>query len=63
MDIKSIEKIKVFLKNELDLDDSSISLGVKLSSRNNTLLPISMWSYGLIDYDELDKFYKFLYQN
>tara|TARA_B100000212_G_scaffold154750_1_gene116403 strand:+ start:885 stop:1076 length:192 start_codon:yes stop_codon:yes gene_type:complete len=63
MDIKSFEKIIEFLKNEIGLDDSTISLGVKLSKKDNTLLPVSMWSYGLIDCKELNKFYKFLYQN
>ena len=63
MDIKSYEKIIEFLKNDIGLDDSTISLGVKLSKKHNTLLPVSMWSYGLIDCNELNKFYKFLYQN
>tara|TARA_Y100000589_G_scaffold61583_1_gene52714 strand:+ start:150 stop:341 length:192 start_codon:yes stop_codon:yes gene_type:complete len=63
MDIKSFEKILEFLKNDIGLDDSTISLGVKLSKKDNTLLPVSMWSYGLIDCKELNKFYKFLYQN
>ena len=63
MDIKSFEKIIEFLKNDIGLDDSTISLGVKLSKKDNTLLPVSMWSYGLIDCKELNKFYKFLYQN
>ena len=63
MDIKSFEKIIEFLKNEIGLDDSTISLGVKLSKKDNTLLPVSMWSYGLLDCKELNKFYKFLYQN
>ena len=63
MSTKSFEKIVEFLKNDIGLDDSTISLGVKLSNKNNTLLPVSMWSYGSIDYYELNKFYKFLYQN
>ena len=59
---KSFEKIYDFLKYDLCLDDSCILLGLKLSSKNNTLLPISLWSYGIIDCEELDKFYKFLYE-
>ena len=63
MHTKSLKKIKNFLKNDLGLDDPSILLGLKLSYKNKSLLPVSMWSYGIIDYKELDKFYKFLYTN
>tara|TARA_Y100001978_G_scaffold198493_1_gene211016 strand:+ start:1026 stop:1217 length:192 start_codon:yes stop_codon:yes gene_type:complete len=63
MNNKSFEKIVEFLKNDIGLDESTISLGIKLANKNNTLLPVSMWSYGLIDCYELNKFYKFLYQN
>mgnify|MGYP001376410773 CR=1 FL=1 len=63
MNVKSFEKIQKFLKNELGLDDSSILLGLKLSNKNKSLLPVSLWSYGIIDHEELDRFYKFLYEN
>ena len=51
-----------FLFNELDLDESSIELGIKLSIKNNTPLPILLWSYGMLTIDELDKLYSFLFQ-
>ena len=52
----------IYLLNEIGLDDSSIELGIKLSIKNNTPLPILLWSYGMITIDELDKLYSFLFQ-
>jgi len=51
-----------FLFNELGLEESSIELGIKLSIKNNTPLPILLWSYGLLTIEELDKLYSFLFQ-
>ena len=59
---KSLKKTEYFLKNELCLDEATILLALKLSNKNNISLPISMWSYGLITFDELDKFCKYLYE-
>ena len=53
----------LFLKNEIGLELSSIELGIKLSIRNNTPLPILLWSYGMLTIDELDKLYSFLFKN
>ena len=52
----------IFLADEIGLDESSIQLGLKLSIKNNTPLPILLWSYGMITIDELDKLYSFLFQ-
>ena len=52
----------IFLINELGLHESSIELGLKLSLKNNTSLPISLWSYGILTIEELDKLYSFLFQ-
>ena len=51
-----------YLFNELGLEESSIELGIKLSLKNNTPLPILLWSYGMLTIDELDKLYTFLFQ-
>ena len=51
----------VYLNKKLGLSYSSIHLGTKLSMRNNTSLPLTLWSYSLITTDELDKFYDFLW--
>ena len=56
----SNKKMISFLVDEIGLQESSIELGLKLSIKNNTPLPILLWSYGLLTIEELDKLYKFL---
>ena len=53
----------IYLFNEVGLKESSIELGLKLSIKNNTPLPILLWSYGMLTIDELDKLYSFLFKN
>ena len=52
----------IFLVNEIGLDESLIKLGMKLSIRNKTPLPISLWSYGMLTIEELDRLYTFLFK-
>ena len=52
----------IYLINEIGLDESSIELGLKLSIKNNTSLPILLWSYGMLTIEELDKLYSFLFE-
>ena len=52
----------VYLFNVSGLDESTIELGIKLSLKNNTPLPILLWSYGMLTIEELDKLYSFLFQ-
>ncbi len=52
----------IYLFNEVGLEESSIELGLKLSIKNNTPLPILLWSYGMLTIEELDKLYSFLFQ-
>ena len=52
----------IYLFNEVGLEESSIELGLKLSIKNKTPLPILLWSYGMLTIDELDKLYSFLFQ-
>ena len=52
----------IYLFDVLGLDESTIELGIKLSIKNNTPLPISLWGYGMLTIDELDELYKFLFQ-
>ena len=54
--------IIIFLSNEVGLEESSIELGLKLTIKNNTSLPILLWSYGMLTIEELDKLYSFLFQ-
>ena len=52
----------LYLFNDLGLKPSSIELGLKLSIKNNTPLPILLWSYGMLTIEELDKLYSFLFK-
>ena len=52
----------IYLFNVVGLDESSIELGIKLSLKNHTPLPILLWSYGMLTIEELDKLYSFLFQ-
>ena len=52
----------IYLFNEVGLEESSIELGIKLSLKNNTPLPILLWSYGMLTIEELDKLYSFLFK-
>ena len=52
----------IYLFDVLGLDESTIELGIKLSMKNNTPLPILLWSYGMLTIEELDKLYSFLFQ-
>ena len=51
-----------YLFYEVGLGESSIELGIKLSKKNNSPLPILLWSYGMLTIEELDKLYSFLFQ-
>ena len=62
MDNFTSKNMIIYLVNEIGLDESSIELGIKLSKRNNTSLPILLWSYGMLTIEELDKLYSFLFQ-
>ena len=50
-----------YLINKLGLEESSIELGLKLSKKNNTQLPVLLWSYGMLTIEELDELYSFLF--
>jgi len=62
MNIHSQKEIIEFLYNEVGLEESSIELGIKLSIKNDTPLPILLWSYGMLTIEELDKLYSYLFQ-
>ena len=52
-----------FLFVDIGLSKSAINLGIKLSKKNNRSLPITLWSYGLINNDELERIYDYLWNN
>ncbi len=49
--------------DEIGLNESSIELGLKLSIKYNTPLPILLWNYGILTIEEMDEFYTFLFQS
>ena len=61
MNFKISNKELIYLNTELGLSYFSIHLGIKLSMKNNTSLPMALWSHSLITTDELDRFYDFLW--
>jgi len=56
------QEMIIYLFNVLGLDESTIELDIRLSKKNNTPLPILLWSYGILTIEELDKLYSFLFQ-
>ena len=52
----------IYLFNEVGIEESSIELGIKLSKKNNSPLPILLWSYGMLTIEELDELYSFLFK-
>ena len=52
-----------FLLTDIGLSKSAIKLGIRLSKKNNASLPITLWSYGLITIEELDRIYNYLWIN
>ena len=61
MNSKISDNVIIYLNKKIGLSYSTIHLGVKLSKRNNSPLPLALWSYGLITTDELDTLYDFLW--
>ena len=51
----------IYLNKRIGLSYTTIHLGIKLSKRDNTSLPMALWSYSLITIDELEKLYDILW--
>ena len=62
MNVNLYKEMIIYLINKLGLEESSIELGLKLSKKNNTQLPILLWSYGMLTIEELDELYSFLFK-
>ena len=58
----SNRKMIYYLKEKIGLEDSSIELGLKLSIKNKSPLPILLLSYGILTIDEMDELYTFLFK-
>ncbi len=61
MNVYLYKEMIIYLINKLGLEESSIELGLKLSKKNNTQLPVLLWSYGMLTIEELDELYSFLF--
>ena len=61
MNSKISNNVIIYLNTKIGLSYSAIHLGIKLSKRNKTTLPLALWSYSLITTDELDKLYDFIW--
>ena len=61
MNSKISNRVIIYLNTKIGLSYSAIHLGIKLSKRNKTTLPLALWSYSLITTDELDKLYDFIW--
>ena len=62
MNVYLYKEMIIYLINKLGLEESSIELGLKLSIKNKTPIPILLWSYGMLSIEELDKLYSFLFK-
>jgi len=62
MNVYLYKEMIIYLINKIGLEESSIELGLKLSKKNNTQLPVLLWSYGMLTIEELDKLYTFLFK-
>ena len=58
----SNRKLISFLIDEIGLEESSVELGLKLANKNNSPLPIILWSYGILTIEELDELYTLIFQ-
>ena len=58
----SYNNIISFLIDEIGIEESSIKLALELAIKHNTPLPILLWNYGILTFEELDKLYSYSFQ-
>ena len=63
MNQKLSSEMIFFLLNEIGISQSSLELAIKLSKKEDTPLPVLLWSYGILTIEELDKLYSFLFKS
>ena len=63
MNQKLYSEMIFFLLNEIGISQSSLELAIKLSKKEDTPLPVLLWSYGILTIEELDKLYSFLFKS
>ena len=50
-----------FIVYKMNISKSAMELGLKRCKLENSPLPIVMWSYGLINTEELDRIYRYIW--
>mgnify|MGYP001378992615 CR=1 FL=1 len=48
------EELCNFIIDRFGINDSEIEMGIKRSKLENSPLPVVMWSYGLLNLDQLE---------
>jgi hypothetical protein len=51
-----------FLRNEMDIPSDSIALAIQHSEQTPSLLPMTLWRYGLISIGQLEEIFDWLEQ-
>ena len=62
MDQRTFIEINNFLLKEIGISSSAVNLGLKLAKENKTSFPITLWSYGILSTNDLNKLYGFIYK-
>ncbi|BAY26595.1 hypothetical protein NIES2100_64110 [Calothrix sp. NIES-2100] len=51
-----------FLHNELELSSADISVALRHQQMDNGPLPMLLWQYGLVDLEQLERIFDWLYE-
>jgi hypothetical protein len=55
-----LQKLISFLREELAIPSASIDLAVRHHPDTPNLLPMTLWQYGLVTLEQLDRIFDFL---
>jgi len=56
----ALDKFIHFLREELAIPSSAISLALRHQEESPNLLPMTLWQYGLISLEQLDRIFDWL---
>ncbi|OLP17808.1 hypothetical protein BST81_12110 [Leptolyngbya sp. 'hensonii'] len=60
MNASRTDRLITFLQEELSIPAAAIALALKHCEDGASLLPISLWQYGLVRLEELDRIFDWL---
>lgn len=60
MHASSDDRLIRFIQDELAVPAAAIAFALKQCEENVSLLPITLWQYGLVRLDELDRIFDWL---